>query len=213
MMSSASTTSSLATACSVATATLRRPFGRTSATSRSRTCRDSRPWCTLPPWPTIGWAFTTGNIKIMSDGSPWRPIVHVEDISMAFAQALVAPAAAVHNQAFNVGAEGENYQVRDLAGIVNELLPEAGVEYVGKNPDPRNYRVSFKKIQAALPGFRPRWNARRGAGQLLHGYRAAGLTTESFQGPSFTRLLRLKALIGSGELDPSLRWRVPVGVA
>ena len=158
----------------------------------------------------MGWAFTTGRIRILSDGSPWRPIVHVEDIAMAFAQALIAPRAAVHNQAFNVGADGENYQVRDLAGIVNELLPQATVEYVGKNPDPRNYRVSFKKILASLPGFAPTWNAARGAGQLLDGYRAVGLTAETFQGPSYTRLLQLRALLASDQLDGSLRWRTLV---
>jgi nucleoside-diphosphate-sugar epimerase len=158
----------------------------------------------------MGWAFTTGNIKILSDGSPWRPIVHVEDISMAFAQALTAPKAAVHNQAFNVGPQGENYQVRELATIVNDLLPEATVEYVGKNPDPRNYRVSFEKIHAALPGFQPKWNARLGARQLLDGYRAAGLTAETFQGPRYTRLLRLKALLDAGQLDGSLRWNALV---
>ena len=155
----------------------------------------------------MGWAFTTGNIRIMSDGSPWRPIVHVEDIARAFAQALVAPKAAVHNQAFNVGPEGENYQVRDLAKIVNELLPKATVEYVGKNPDPRNYRVSFAKIHASLPGFRPVWNARRGANQLLDGFVAVGLTADAFTGPAYTRLLRLKDLISSGQLDATLRWQ------
>ena len=129
---------------------------------------------------------------------------------MAFAQALIAPKAAVHNQAFNVGPGGENYQVRDLAGIVNELVPEATVEYVGKNPDPRNYRVSFAKIHAALPGFQPKWTARLGAQQLRDGYRAAGLTAETFQGPSYTRLLQLKALLAAGRLDGSLRWKVLV---
>jgi nucleoside-diphosphate-sugar epimerase len=156
----------------------------------------------------MGWAFTTGKIRILSDGSPWRPIVHVEDIAMAFAQALVAPRDAVHNQAFNVGRGGENYQVRQLATIVNELLPEATVEYVGKNPDPRNYRVSFEKILAALPGFQPKWDARLGARQLLDGYRAEGLTAERFQGPAYTRLLQLNALLDTGRLDDSLRWRV-----
>jgi len=156
----------------------------------------------------MGWAFTTGKIRILSDGSPWRPIVHVEDIAMAFAQALVAPRDAVHNQAFNVGRGGENYQVRQLATIVNELLPEATVEYVGKNPDPRNYRVSFEKILAALPGIQPKWDARLGARQLLDGYRAEGLTAERFQGPAYTRLLQLNALLDTGRLDDSLRWRV-----
>ena len=155
----------------------------------------------------MGWAFTTGEIRIMSDGSPWRPIVHVEDIALAFAQALVAPRAAVHNQAFNVGPQGENYQVRDLAAIVNGLLPNARVEYLGKNPDPRNYRVSFDKIHNALPGFKPRWTARLGAQQLLEGFRRVGLTAESFTGPSYTRLLRLKSLLASGQLDGTLRWQ------
>ena len=133
-----------------------------------------------------------------------------EQEAMAFAQALIAPKAAVHNQAFNVGPGGENYQVRDLAGIVNELLPQATVEYVGKNPDPRNYRVSFDKILGTLPGFQPTWNASRGARQLLEGYRAVGLTAERFQGPSYTRLLHLKALLASDQLDGSLRWRTLV---
>ena len=158
----------------------------------------------------MGWAFTTGNIRILSDGSPWRPIVHVEDIAMAFAEALIAPRAAVHNQAFNVGGAGENYQVRDLAGIVNEVLPEATIDYVGKNPDPRNYRVSFEKILTTLPGFKPKWTARLGARQLRDGYREAGLTPETFQGASYTRLLQLKALLAADRLDGSLRWRTLV---
>ena len=156
----------------------------------------------------MGWAFTTGKIKILSDGSPWRPIVHVQDIAMAFAQALTAPKAAVHNQAFNVGAEGENYRVAEIADIVAEAVPDCRVIVTGETGnDPRSYRVDFSKF---APGFRPTWTARLGARQLLDGYRANGLTAEIFQGPSFTRLPHLKSLLAESRLDSSLRWRTLV---
>ena len=115
------------------------------------------------------WAYTTGEIRILSDGTPWRPVVHVQDIARAFAAALAAPREAVHNQAFNVGINEENYQVRDLAAIVQQAFPGCKVSYAaGGSPDPRSYRVDFSKIQLKLPAFEPAWNARaRGRGAAL----------------------------------------------
>ena len=154
------------------------------------------------------WAYTTKSIRIMSDGTPWRPIVHVEDISRAFAAALAAPVETIHNQAFNVGRNTENYQVRDLASIVQEVIPRCRVDYVGKGgPDPRSYRVDFSRISRALPSFQPRWDARQGVHQLYRGFQTNGLTLEDFEGWRFTRLAQLKRLLDSGQLEASLRWR------
>jgi nucleoside-diphosphate-sugar epimerase len=155
----------------------------------------------------VCWAHTTGKIRIMSDGSPWRPIVHVDDIAYAFAEALVAPREAIHNQAFNVGVNGENYQVRDLAEIVRETVPGATVEFAsGSGPDPRSYRVDFSKLAAALPGFAPQWTARKGAQQIYDACREVGLTLEQFQGRKYIRLTHLKNLLDEGRLDGHLRW-------
>jgi nucleoside-diphosphate-sugar epimerase len=154
------------------------------------------------------WAFTTGKIRIMSDGTPWRPLVHVEDIARAFTAVLRAPVAAIHNQAFNVGVNGENYQVRDLAECIRGALPDCEVEYAAKGgPDARNYRVDFGKIRAQLPEFKPKWDAHRGASHLIEGFRRHGITADDFQGARFTRLARLRALLDSDLLDSSLRWR------
>jgi nucleoside-diphosphate-sugar epimerase len=156
----------------------------------------------------VGWAYTTGKVRILSDGRPWRPIVHIEDISNAFAAALVAPREAIHNQAFNVGVDGENYQVRELAEIVEQTVPDCSVEYAGQGgPDPRNYRVDFSKLTRTLTGFQPKWNARRGARELYDAYRRAGLTAEEFQGRKFTRLKQLSYLLDAGRLDDTLRWK------
>jgi len=154
------------------------------------------------------WAYTTKSIRIISDGTPWRPIVHIEDIAGAFAAALVAPVETIHNQAFNVGRDTENYQVRDLASIVQEVIPGCCVDYVGKGgPDPRSYRVDFGRISRALPSFQPRWDARQGVYQLYRSFRTNGLTQEEFEGWRFTRLAQLKRLLDAGRLDTSLRWR------
>jgi len=153
------------------------------------------------------WAFTTGKVRIMSDGTPWRPIVHVQDISRAFAEALVAPREAIHNQAINIGVESENYQVRDLANIVQETVPGCQVEYAGQGgPDPRNYRVSFAKLAHLLPNFKPKWTARAGASELYEAFQRVGLTLADFQGRKFIRLNQLKHLLDSNRLDQSLRW-------
>lgn len=154
------------------------------------------------------WGYTTNSIRILSDGTPWRPLVHVEDISRAFAAVLEAPTDTIHNRAFNVGSDGENYQVRDLAEIVRQVLPHCQIEYAGNySPDPRNYRVDFTRITRELPGWQPRWNARLGAQQLFEACHQNGMVREDFEGWRFTRLNQLKRLIASGRLDPQLRWR------
>jgi nucleoside-diphosphate-sugar epimerase len=156
----------------------------------------------------VCWAFTTGKVRIMSDGMPWRPIVHIEDIANAFLVALTAPREAVHNQAFNVGLNTENYQVRELADIVCEILPDCEVEYAKQGgPDPRNYRVNFSKLAGTLTDFKPKWNARCGVKELYSKFQQVGLTWEDFQGRKYIRLTQLRYLLMNGHLDDNLRWR------
>jgi nucleoside-diphosphate-sugar epimerase len=156
----------------------------------------------------VGWAVTIGKIRIMSDGTPWRPIVHAEDIASAFALVLEAPIDLVHNQAFNIGSDGQNYQVKELASIVEKCVKNCTVEYVGPgNPDPRSYRVKFGKFARAFPDFNPRWDAVAGAEQLYDGYRREGLTQEALDGRKYVRLKQLRHLIAQGDLDSNLRWK------
>lgn len=155
----------------------------------------------------VCWAHTTGRIRIMSDGTPWRPIVHVQDIARAFAAALVAPREAIHNQAFNVGSNGENYQVMELAEIVRATVPGCKVEFApGAGPDPRSYRVDFTKLGRALPEFRPQWNASFGAKDLYGALQQVALSFADFQGRKYIRLTQFKHLLDNGQLDPTLRW-------
>jgi nucleoside-diphosphate-sugar epimerase len=154
----------------------------------------------------VGWAFTTGRVRILSDGTPWRPLVHVEDIARVLLPVLEAPREAVHAEAFNVGADEENHQVRDLADIVAQTVPGSTVEYAGSgDPDPRSYRVDFGKLRRAFPDFRTRWDARSGARELHDAYRAAGLELAVFESDRYTRLKRLQLLLERGELRPDLR--------
>lgn len=156
----------------------------------------------------VCWAYTTRKVHILSDGTPWRPIVHVEDIANAFAAALVAPEEAINNQAFNVGVNGENYQIRDLAEIVEETVPACRVEYARQGgPDPRNYRVDFSKVAKTLTDFKPKWNARLGAKELYSAFQRVGLTLDDFQGRKYIRLAQLRHLLNRGHLDSTLRWR------
>ncbi|HSE41940.1 MAG TPA: SDR family oxidoreductase [Acidobacteriota bacterium] len=156
----------------------------------------------------VAWAYTTGKIYLKSDGSPWRPIVHIEDISRAFIAVLDAPKEVVHNQAFNVGITSENYQIRDLAIIVNETVPNCKVEFApDAGPDKRSYRVNFTKIQQMLPSFKPKWNARDGAKELYETYRKTGLVLEDFEGPRYRRIDRIQNLLASQRLDSTLRWQ------
>ncbi len=162
----------------------------------------------------VAWAYTTGRVHVKSDGTPWRPVVHVEDIGRAFLAVLEAPRERVHCQAFNVGATAENYRIRDLAGIVREVVPGSRIEQAADGgPDPRCYRVDFGKIARTLPEFVPRWDARRGAVELLDAYRRGRLALEDYEGPRFKRIDHLRQLLAAGCLDTTLRWTtlVPAG--
>lgn len=163
----------------------------------------------------VAWAYTTGKVTIQSDGTPWRPLIHIEDICRAFIAALEAPVEIIHNQAFNVGITEENYQVRELAQVVQETVPGCAIDYSPNGgPDPRSYRVNFGKIKSALPGFQPKWNIRRGAQELYDACREAKLTFEDFEGQRFKRITHIRKLLADGQLDSQLRWANtrPVGV-
>jgi nucleoside-diphosphate-sugar epimerase len=156
----------------------------------------------------VAWAFTTGKIHLKSDGTPWRPIVHIEDISRAFIAALEAPVDAVFNEAFNVGQTAHNYRIMDLAEIVAQIVPNCEIEYAtDAGPDKRSYRVSFEKIKSKLPQFKPQWDAKRGAEQLYKAYQASHLTLEQFEGPRYQRIGHIKKLLAEGILDTDLRHR------
>jgi nucleoside-diphosphate-sugar epimerase len=154
----------------------------------------------------VAWAFTTGKIHLKSDGTPWRPIVHIEDISRAFIAALEAPAETVCNEAFNVGQTAHNYRIRDLADIVADVIPGCKIEFAeGAGPDKRSYRVGFEKISRRLPSFKPQWDARRGAHQLYEAYRSTGLTLTEFEGPRYQRIGHIKKLLQDRIIDADLR--------
>jgi nucleoside-diphosphate-sugar epimerase len=156
----------------------------------------------------VAWAVTEGVILLKSDGSPWRPIVHIEDISRAFIAGLEAPRESIHNQAFNVGQTLHNYRIRDIAEIVASVVPGCRLEFApDAGPDKRSYRVSFDKIALVLPAFKPQWDARKGAEQLFAAYRGSSLTLEEFEGPRFQRIGHIKHLVASGLLDARMRFR------
>jgi nucleoside-diphosphate-sugar epimerase len=156
----------------------------------------------------VAAAYTTGRVYIKSDGTPWRPIVHIEDITRAILAILDAPADLVHNQCFNIGVTAENYRIRDLAAIVEETVPGCRIEYAPDGgPDKRCYRVDCDKIARVLPQFQPQWTARRGARQLYQAYQAVGLTAADLVGSRYIRISRIKEIIASGLLDSSLRWQ------
>ena len=154
----------------------------------------------------VAWAVTKGVILLKSDGTPWRPIVHIEDISRAFIAGLEVPRDAIHNEAFNVGQTDHNYRIRDIAEIVAEVVPRCRLEFApDAGPDKRSYRVSFEKIARALPGFRPQWDARKGAEQLYRAYRQSNVTLEEFEGPRFQRIGHIRYLLANGLLDERMR--------
>jgi nucleoside-diphosphate-sugar epimerase len=161
-------------------------------------------------------AFTTGEVLMQSDGTPWRPLVHIEDISRAFLSVLQAPREKVHGEAFNVGGDEENYQIRDVAQIVADVVPGSRIAFAeGAGPDRRSYRVSFAKLRRAFPELRPTWTVRSSAEEMLAAYRERGLTIEDFEGSRFMRIARIKELMAEGRLDEALRWKdrdlVPAG--
>jgi nucleoside-diphosphate-sugar epimerase len=155
----------------------------------------------------VGYAFTTGAVHLMSDGSPWRPLVHVEDIAAAFLAILEAPRELVHGQAFNVGRTEENYRIREVAEMVREVVPGSEVTFAeGAGPDLRCYRVDCGKL-ATLPGLELRWTVRRGVEQLYEAFKERGLTVEDLTGSRYQRIAHIKSLLEGGRLDLDLRWR------
>lgn len=160
----------------------------------------------------VGFAYTTGEVLIASDGTPWRPLVHIEDICRAFLAVLHAPRKFVHKEAFNVGRTEENYQIRDIADMVKDIVPGSRIRYAeGGGPDPRCYRVDCDKITRTLPEFRPQWTVRRGIEQLYAAFKEHGLTAEEFLSTKYLRLKRIKKHQTEGRLDDTLRWTAPAG--
>jgi len=158
----------------------------------------------------VAWAVTRGLVYVKSDGTPWRPIVHVEDVSRAFLAVLKAPRETVHNRAFNVGSNSENYRISELADIVKETVPDCRIEFASDaGPDKRCYRVDFTRFADTFPDYRPQWTARLGAGELYAAYRKTGLDLDDFEGPRFKRIEHIKKLLNTGRLDSTLRWAGP----
>lgn len=156
----------------------------------------------------VGYACTTGEVLLKSDGSPWRPLVHVEDMARAFLAVIEAPREVVHNVVFNVGQTAENYRIRQLGELVEAAVPGSCVKFAGEaGPDKRNYRVDCGKIARELPSFKPRWTVKEGIAELRDAYRANGLTKEDFLGSKYLRILRIRELLTGGRVDANLRWR------
>ena len=155
----------------------------------------------------VAWAHTTGRIFVKSDGTPWRPIIHIRDITTAILSILEAPLDLIHNEVFNVGRTEENYRISQLAEIVGETVPGCRIEYAADGgPDKRCYRINCDKLRRVLPGFRPEWTARKGAQELYDAYRAAGLTFADLEKGRYFRINHIQRLVKAGELDASMRW-------
>lgn len=154
-----------------------------------------------------GWAFTTGQVYIKSDGTPWRPLVHIEDISRAFLAALEAPREKVHDEAFNVGHSDENYRIREVADLVEEIVPGSKVTYAEDGgPDKRCYRITCEKIMDVLPAYQPQWTVRKGVVELYEAYQATKLVQSDLEGSRFLRIKHILGLIDAQRLDKDLRW-------
>jgi nucleoside-diphosphate-sugar epimerase len=154
-----------------------------------------------------GLAWTIGKIKMTSDGSPWRPLVHVMDICEAIACTLAAPREVIHNQVFNVGCTEENYRVREIAQIVAETFPGCEMTLGKSDGDSRSYKVSFEKIKQCLPGFSARRSAKLGAEQLREVFERIDMPQETFLYRAFTRLKQLEYLIRTQQIDSHFFWR------
>lgn len=158
----------------------------------------------------VGLALTTGEVRLNSDGTAWRPLVHIEDISLAMIAALEAPRETVHNEAYNVGRDEDNYRIRDVAALVEELVPGTHVTLAeGAGTDKRSYRVSFAKIGEALPDFAPKWTVRSGTQEVVDAFRAADFSYDEFMSSRFQRIRRVRELQDEGRIDADLRWREP----
>ena len=157
----------------------------------------------------VAWAHTTGKILMKSDGTPWRPLVHIEDITQAVVCALKAEQSVIHNLAVNVGSNEENYQMRDLARFVKETVPGCEIEYAeDAGPDLRSYRVSFDKIHRVFPEFKTRWTARQGVEQCYQSYLRFGLGRDDYEGIRYKRIAHIMNLIDDGKLNIDLRWQI-----
>jgi len=153
------------------------------------------------------WAYTTGKILMKSDGTPWRPLVHIEDISKAFLTLMKAPREKVHNQAFNIGINSENYQIRKVADFVGNVVPDCVISFANDaSPDLRNYRVNFDKFHHAFPENGLNWTVPSGIRQIYNSYKKIGLNAEDYEGIKYKRIAHIKHLLASGALDESLRW-------
>jgi nucleoside-diphosphate-sugar epimerase len=156
----------------------------------------------------VAWAYTKGKVYIKSDGTPWRPIVHIRDIIAAVVSVLAAPREKVHNEVFNVGRTDQNYRISELATIVKETVPGCHVEFApGGGPDKRCYRVSCEKIRKTLPSFVPKWTARMGAQELYDAYRAVKLTFADVEAGRYVRMNQIQRLMDADRLDASLHWK------
>lgn len=162
----------------------------------------------------VGYAHTTGEILMQSDGTPWRPLVHVQDISRAFVTMLEAPRELVHDEAFNVGANTENFRIREVAEIVAKAMPQTEVTFAaGGGPDKRSYQVDCSKLARTLPAAAPQWTVPRGVEELREAYARHGLTLAEFTGTRYLRVKRVQELQADGTLDENLRCRVPVAAS
>jgi nucleoside-diphosphate-sugar epimerase len=154
------------------------------------------------------WAYTTGKVHLKSDGSAWRPIVHIADISRAFIAVLKADRNAIHNEAFNIGAPTENYRVKEIAEMVRDVVPDSELRFAeGASADSRCYRVDFSKAMEKLTHYRPEWTARKGVEECYAAYQKHGVTLDEFEGPKFQRLAHIKMLIEKGTIDGDLRFQ------
>jgi nucleoside-diphosphate-sugar epimerase len=154
----------------------------------------------------VGYACTAGEVRMQSDGTPWRPMVHVRDMAAAFIAMLSAPREAIHDQAFNIGRADGNYQIRDLANIVQRVVSGSRLTLAeNAAPDPRSYRVSFEKVSRQVPSFRPSWTAEAGAIEMRDAIQAAGLSIETFTSSRFMRIKRVRELMDQGVIDSRLR--------
>lgn len=152
------------------------------------------------------WAFTTGQVMLKSDGSPWRPLVHIEDISRAFIATLTASQEIVHNKAFNVGVPNENFRIREVAELVRDTVPNSSVTFAdGASPDTRNYRVDCTRLPKLVPAYQPQWTVKKGAQELYETYKASDLTLDEFEGERYKRVAHLRLLMEKGIIDEKLR--------
>ncbi|MHA1452063.1 MAG: NAD-dependent epimerase/dehydratase family protein, partial [Promethearchaeota archaeon] len=154
----------------------------------------------------VAWSYTKGKVLLKSTGNAWRPFVHIEDISRAFISVLNASPDLVNDQIFNVGQNKENYQIRKVAEIVKEIVPNSELEFAeGAEPDSRSYHVKFDKIKETLTEFKPKWDVPSGAKQLYEAYKKVDLRVEDFEGPRYRRITNLENSVKSGRLDKNLR--------